>query len=69
MNKYLIVIEKTENNFSAYSPDLMGCVATGKTQKDVIRNKHRAIEMHLEGLKEDGIPIPEPHACVDYVEI
>ncbi|MBF0464391.1 MAG: type II toxin-antitoxin system HicB family antitoxin [Nitrospirae bacterium] len=68
MNKYLIVIEKSENNFSAYSPDLLGCVATGKTQKDVIKNMHRAIEMHIEGLREDGIPIPEPQTCVDYIE-
>ena len=60
MKKYLIVVEKTRTGFSAYSPDLDGCVATGATRKQVERAMREAIEFHLEGLREDGIPVPKP---------
>lgn len=58
MKKYLIIIEKMELNYSAHSPDLLGCVATGKTNSDATRNIALAVEMHIEGLLEDNLPIP-----------
>ena len=58
MNKFLVIIEKTETGFSSYSPDLDGCVATGRTKKEVEKNMYEAIQFHLEGLKEEGISIP-----------
>ena len=69
MSRYLIIIEKANANFSAYSPDLPGCIATGKTQEDVARNMHDAIEMHLQGLREDNLPIPEPSVVAEYVTV
>ena len=69
MNKYLIIIEKMEKHYSAYSPDLPGCVATGKTTSDVTKNITSAIEMHIEGLLEDNLPIPKPQTSIDYVEV
>ncbi len=69
MYRYLIIIEKANANFSAYSPDLPGCIATGKTQADVTRNMHDAIEMHLQGLREDNLPIPEPSVMAEYVTV
>lgn len=69
MARYLIVIEKANGNFSAYSPDLPGCVATGATRDEVSRNMRAAIEMHVQGLLEDRLPIPEPVAFVDYVTV
>jgi predicted RNase H-like HicB family nuclease len=67
--KYLIVIEKTETGYSAYSPDLDGCIATGKTEEEIQQNMQEAIEFHLEGLKLEGYPIPEPHSSSAFVEI
>ena len=67
--RYAIVIEKAENNYSAYVPDLPGCVATGATVEEAESQIREAIEFHLEGLREDGTPIPEPASRVDYVEI
>ena len=67
--KYLIVIEPTGTGFSAYSPDLPGCVSTGRTRAEVESNMHEAIEFHLEGLREEGWPIPEPSSASSYVEI
>jgi predicted RNase H-like HicB family nuclease len=58
--KYLIVIEKTPNNLSAFSTDLPGCVATGVMQTEVEERMRDAIRMHLDGMREDGLPIPEP---------
>ena len=69
MIKYAVVIEQGENNFSAYVPDLPGCVTTGRTHEEVEHNIREAIELHLEGLREDGEPIPEPHTAVSYVEL
>lgn len=69
MKKYLVVIEKTGTGFSAYSPDLDGCVATGATREEVEREMHAAIAFHLEGLAQTGEPIPEPHTYSAYVEI
>ena len=69
MSKYLIVIEGTNTGYSAYSPELPGCVATGKTKEEVETTMKEAIEIHLEGLKEDGEPIPPPHTYSTYCEV
>ena len=69
MYRFLVVIERTERNFSAYSPDLPGCVATGKTKEQTLRNMQTAIEMHLQGLLEDQLHIPEPRAIAEYVAV
>ncbi len=66
--KYAVIIEKGPNNYSAYVPDLPGCVSTGKTLEAVERNIKEAIELHLEGLREEGLPIPEPSTHCQYVE-
>lgn len=67
--KYLIVIEPTGTGFSAYSPDLSGCVSTGGSREDVERNMQEAIELHVEGLREEGYPVPEPGTSSAYVEV
>ena len=67
--RYAVVIEKAGSNFSAYVPDLPGCVATGANQAEAEVNIREAIEFHLEGMKEDGTPIPPPSSRVDYVEV
>ncbi|HEX3144342.1 MAG TPA: type II toxin-antitoxin system HicB family antitoxin [Pyrinomonadaceae bacterium] len=67
--RYAIVIEKAENNYAAYVPDLPGCVATGQTVEETEKEIREAIDLHLRGIREDGLPIPEPSSSVDYVEI
>jgi predicted RNase H-like HicB family nuclease len=67
--RYAIVIEKAENNYAAYVPDLPGCVATGKTIEETEQEIRDAIDLHLRGMREDGLLIPEPSSSVDYVEI
>ncbi len=67
--RYAIVIEKAENNYAAYVPDLPGCVATGQTIEETEKQIREAIDLHLRGMREDGLPIPEPSSSVDYVEI
>ena len=67
--RYAIVIEKGEGNYGAYVPDLPGCVATGATVEEVQHEIQEAIEFHLEGLRSDGLPIPEPSSRVEYVEV
>ena len=67
--RYAIVIEKAENNYAAYVPDLLGCVATGKTIEETEPQIREAIEIHLRGVREDGLPIPEPSSHVEYVEV
>ncbi len=69
MKKYLIVIEKTGTGYSAYSPDLDGCVATGKTREEIEREMQEAIRFHLEGMAQNGQSIPEPHTYSTYVEV
>jgi predicted RNase H-like HicB family nuclease len=69
MHKFLIVIERASNNYSAYSPDLPGCVATGETKEAVEENMQGAIRMHLEGLREDDLPIPQPAASAEYIVV
>ena len=69
MRRFLVVIEKADGNYSAYSPDLPGCVATGKTKDQASKNIHEAIELHIRGLKADGLPIPKSHSGAEYVAI
>lgn len=69
MRKYAIVIEQGQENLSAYVPDLPGCITTGRSVDEIERNIREAIELHLEGLREDGEPIPEPHTAVTYIEL
>lgn len=67
--KYAVVIEKAENNYSAYVPDLPGCIAVGDTLEEVEQMIGEAIEFHMEGMEEEGLPIPEPTTFVQYVEV
>jgi predicted RNase H-like HicB family nuclease len=67
--RYAIVIENAGSNYSAYVPDLPGCVATGTTIEEAEREIREAIEFHLEGLREDGAPIPLPSSAVRYVDV
>lgn len=67
--KYLVIIEPTATGYSAYSPDLPGCVSTGATREAVERNMREAIEFHLEGLRLEGYPVPEPASESAYVEV
>jgi len=63
-----VVIEKAGNNYSAYVPDLSGCIATGTTVKEIEAEIRDAIRFHIEGLKEDGLPVPQPESLAEYVE-
>jgi len=67
--RYLIVIEETATGFSAYSPDLPGCIATGTSESEVKQAMREAIEFHVSGLREQGQPVPEPQSSSSYVEI
>lgn len=69
MSRYLIVIENVGSNYSAYSPDLPGCATTGTTVDETRENMAEAIEFHIEGLREEGLPIPPPVSIADYVEV
>ncbi|MBI5892413.1 MAG: type II toxin-antitoxin system HicB family antitoxin [Deltaproteobacteria bacterium] len=69
MYRFLIVIEKADGNYSAYSPDLPGCAATGATREEAEQNMHEAIELHLQGLKEDGLSIPQSTSFAEYVAV
>jgi predicted RNase H-like HicB family nuclease len=69
MYRFLIVIEKAKGNYSAYCPDLPGCVATGKTREETERNMHEALEMHVHGLIEDKLPIPESVTLAEYIAV
>jgi predicted RNase H-like HicB family nuclease len=69
MKRYLIVVEQTKIGYSAYSPDLPGCVSTGRTREDVEQNMREAIAFHLDGLREDGQTLPEPNTYSIYVEL
>ena len=67
--RYAVVIEKAEGNYSAYVPDLPGCVATGATVQEVEHEIRGAIELHVEGMREDGLSIPAPSSQVEYIEV
>jgi predicted RNase H-like HicB family nuclease len=69
MKKYAIVVERAERNYAAYVPDLPGCVATGATVEEAEALLREAIEVHVTGLREDGLPVPAPSSVVDYLEV
>ena len=69
MYRFLIVIEKANGNYSAYSPDLPGCVATGGTREEAERNIHEGIQLHVRGLIEDNLPVPESQSIAEYVAV
>jgi predicted RNase H-like HicB family nuclease len=67
--KFVVLIEKSKTGYSAYSPDLPGCVSSGMSEAEVLRNMREAMEFHIEGLKAEGQPIPEPATKSSYVEV
>jgi predicted RNase H-like HicB family nuclease len=69
MRRHAIVVERADKNYAAYVPDLPGCVATGATIEETERLLREAIELHVAGMREDGLPVPEPSSVVDYVEV
>jgi len=69
MYRFLIVVEKANGSFSAYCPDLPGCVATGKTREQTTRNMHKAIEIHVRGMREDRQPVPQTRAFAEYIAV
>ncbi len=69
MHRFLIVVEKAESNYSAYSPDLPGCVATGATKEEAEQNMYEAMRMHVDGLIEDGLPVPSSDSFAEYMTV
>lgn len=69
MNRYLIIVEETPSGYSAYSPDVPGCVAAAATRSDVEREMHDAIEFHIDGLRAAGEEVPKPHSEASYCEV
>jgi len=67
--KYLVIIEATKNGFSAFSPDLQGCIATGASKEEVEKNMKEAIAFHLEGMGSEGLEVPQPHSFSTYLEV
>lgn len=66
--RYAMIIERGERNYSAYLPDLPGCIVTGKTLKEVKQRMREAVELHLRGMREDGLPVPRPTSLAEYIE-
>ncbi len=69
MHRFLIVIEKANGNYSAYSPDVAGCVATGETREEAEANMYEALQMHVQGLVEDGLPVPKSDSLAEYLVV
>ncbi|MDQ3916261.1 MAG: type II toxin-antitoxin system HicB family antitoxin [Actinomycetota bacterium] len=69
MSEYLVVVERAEGNFSAYLPDLPGCVTTGDTREETLALMQDAIALHLKGLQEDGLPIPAATSSAEYLAV
>jgi predicted RNase H-like HicB family nuclease len=69
MKRYLVVVERTGTGYSAYSPDLPGCISTGRTREDIEANMREAIEFHIEGLRLEGLPVPEPSSESAYINV
>jgi predicted RNase H-like HicB family nuclease len=69
MHRFLVVVERAGANYSAYAPDLPGCIATGNTVDETRRNMQEAVELHLRGLKEDGLSVPDPTSFAEIVEV
>ncbi len=69
MERFLIIVEKANGNYSAYCPDLPGCVATGKTREEVLKRMEEGIKLHLEGMREDNIPVPQIKSFAEYISL
>ena len=69
MHRFLIVVEKANGNYSAYSPDLPGCIATGDTREEAEQNMYEAMQMHVQGLIEDGLPVPQSDSFAEYMTV
>ena len=69
MHRYLVIIEEAEGNYSAYSPDLPGCVATGRTREEAEESMREAIAFHLEGMRQDGLPAPDARTYAAYIAV
>jgi len=69
MHRFLIVVEKAESNYSVYSPDLPGCIATGATKEEAEQNMYEAMKMHVNGLIEDGLPVPASDSFAEYMTV
>ena len=69
MSEYLVVVEKAENNYAAYSPDLPGCAVTAASKEEALKLMREAIDLHIRGLREDGLPIPEPSTSAEYLAV
>ncbi|MFZ2145998.1 MAG: type II toxin-antitoxin system HicB family antitoxin [Sedimentisphaerales bacterium] len=67
--KYLVIIEKTKTGYSAFSPDLPGCIAAGSSREEVEKNMKEAIAFHLEGMSQEGLEVPESHSFSTYLEV
>lgn len=67
--RYAVIVEAGENSFGAHVPDLPGCIAVGDTKEEVLELIQEAIEFHIEGLREDGQPIPQPSSSIEYVDV
>ena len=67
--KYAVVLEKGTTSYSAYVPDLPGCVAVGKTREEVVKLIQQAIEFHIDGLREDGEPVPTPASTIEFIDV
>ena len=69
MHRFLIVVEKADRNYSAYSPDLPGCIATGTSREETEQNMYEAMQLHIQGLTEDGLPVPESISFAEYMTV
>jgi len=69
MYKYLVIFEKANDNYSAYSPDIPGCIATGSSRDEAEKNIKEAISFHIEGLMQDGLPLPTATSFTEYIEV
>jgi predicted RNase H-like HicB family nuclease len=69
VQRFLVILEKGSNNYSVYAPDLPGCIATGSSREEAEANMTRAVEVHIRGLIEQGLPIPQPRSIAEYVAI
>lgn len=67
--RYVVIVEEGDKGFGAYVPDLPGCVAVGETREEVLRLIREAVELHLEKMREEGLPVPEPSSSSEYVEV
>ena len=67
--EYLVILEKAETNWAAYSPDVPGCIATGNSPEETLQEYHKALQMHLKGMAEDGLPLPLPTAKAQYIKV